>query len=818
MSISNQDNGKWISLHPSQEEVYFDQLMHPGSAHYNIGGYFKIKGRLNIEKFREAIRKSIYSIDLFGIQFDFSGDYLRQKFDSSNRSVEVSYFDFSKEENPSLIAKRWINRYFSNPFDINQKYLYENALLKIDNSIYWWVNKSHHILIDGLGYINYGKIVSQSYTNLINGESLEWLTRIPSYRNCISSSKNYFSSKKHQEDRLYWIDQFKSPPSPLLTQKYALRNQTSEHYSLALPAENADHIKKLERTLNASLLKLTIAALSIYFSRTNSIGTLTFGLPVHNRRNKEERLTVGMMVGIIPFKSNCYPDMTLFELIKGISQQLKQNYRHQRYPISHLKRDLKKISSHTGEIFDVLINHEPFNLDLRFDSLQSSFEHLSSDDEMTPLQVRWCDYGANQPLQLKLSYRTDYFSKDEAALLADSIVQMLLSFEQYHDQSIDLIPILTQPETQQLLIDWNQTSAPYPAEQCIHELFEAQAAQSPHAVAVMFEDNALTYGELNQRANQLAHYLIEQGVKPDALVGLCVERSLDMIIGLLGILKAGGAYVPLDPSYPMERLGYMIEDSGVELIVTQTALKRSIPPLANISSICLDAEDHQQLLSLCSDRNIAKDRLQLTSQHLAYVIYTSGSTGKPKGVLLAHQGLVNLALAQQSLFEVAASSRVLQFASLSFDAATWEWCMALAAGASLYIPAQETITSAKALSTFVQRQQLTHATLPPALLPVLDIDQWKSVKHLTVAGDSCPLSLAQQWMVNRNFHNAYGPSEATVCCSAYSLTGLSIVLPIGSPIANVKLFVLSPNQSLQPIGVAGELHVGGAGLARGYLN
>ncbi|WP_241566832.1 non-ribosomal peptide synthetase [Hahella sp. KA22] len=792
--------------------------MHPESAHYNIGGYFKIKGGLNIEKFREAIKKSIHSIGLFGIEFDFSGETLRQNFDSYNRNDEISYFDLSKEENPSLAAENWVKNYFSTPFDLNQKYLYENTLLKISDSSHWWVNKSHHILIDGLGYINYGKIVSESYSNLIHDESLEWLKRTPSYQKCINSSKSYFLSEKYQKDRLYWIDQFKSFPSPSLTQKYALGSHKSEHYSLELPTDNAVHIKRLERTFNASLLKLTVAALSIYFSRVNSVDTLTFGLPVHNRRNKEERLTVGMMTGVIPFKASISPEMTLSELIKGISQKLRKSYRHQRYPISHLKRDLKKITSNTGEIFDVLINHEAFNLDLHFDGLKSSFEHLSSDDEMTPLQIRWCDYGANQPLQLKLSYRTDYFSKDEAALLADRIVHMLLSFEQFHDQSIDLIPILTHQETQQLLIDWNQTAAPYPANQCIHELFEAQAVKSPHAVAVVFENDALTYGELNLRANQLAHYLIEQGVKPDTLTGLCVERSLEMIIGLLGILKAGGAYVPLDPSYPMERLGYMIEDSGVELVVTQTALKRSIPPLANISSICLDAEDHQQLLSLCSDRNIAKNRLQLTSQHLAYVIYTSGSTGKPKGVCLEHRGLVNLALAQQSLFDVTAFSRVLQFASLSFDAATWEWCMALIAGASLHMHRQETIASAEALSAVVERQQLTHATLPPAMLAVLDIDQWKSVKHLIVAGDSCPLSLARQWKVNRSFYNAYGPSEATVCCSTYSLAELSTALSIGSPIANTQLYVLSPNQSLQPIGVTGELYIGGAGLARCYLN
>jgi amino acid adenylation domain-containing protein len=333
---------------------------------------------------------------------------------------------------------------------------------------------------------------------------------------------------------------------------------------------------------------------------------------------------------------------------------------------------------------------------------------------------------------------------------------------------------------------------------------------------VVFEDQQLSYRELNERANQLACWLRrEKGVGPDKLVGLCLERSLDMVIGIVAILKAGGAYVPLDPGYPAQRLAYMLDDAHLDVVLTHTALLASTP-LQPGQAVCLDdAALRATLAGLPSDNAKVKG---LDAHSLAYAIYTSGSTGNPKASLLAHEGLCNLATAQAALLDVQPSDRVLQFASIAFDGATWEWCMALANGAALVLVPADVAMSPHELTRRVQWHGVTQAALAPVLLPMLDPQQWSSVRALVVGGDVCSVQQAERWSTGRRFINSYGPSEVTVCASNGAYLPGQGRLHIGKAMPNVQLYVLSEQRALLPLGVAGELYVGGVGLARGYLN
>ena len=320
------------------------------------------------------------------------------------------------------------------------------------------------------------------------------------------------------------------------------------------------------------------------------------------------------------------------------------------------------------------------------------------------------------------------------------------------------------------------------------------------------------------------HYLRDQGVKPDTLVGLCVNRSTDMLVAILAILKAGGAYLPLDPGYPQNRLDHMVSDSGMGLLISQKGLpitantntNTNTDTSPNINTVWLDDPQLQQAIKNQSDDNPVLAATQ-TPAHLAYVIYTSGSTGLPKGVMLEHSGAVNLALYQQNRFAVTAQSRVLQFASLSFDAATSEWLMALLKGATLVICHQSHKQSIEQLQAYLLAQAVTHATLPPALLEHLDVSLDYALQSLIVAGESCDAALAQRWLTQCQLFNAYGPTETTVCASVGQLTENSGI-HIGRAMANTQLYVLGHQQQLLPKGSIGELYIGGAGLARGYLN
>ncbi|WP_333377629.1 amino acid adenylation domain-containing protein [Microcoleus sp. B4-D4] len=346
----------------------------------------------------------------------------------------------------------------------------------------------------------------------------------------------------------------------------------------------------------------------------------------------------------------------------------------------------------------------------------------------------------------------------------------------------------------------------------IHQLFESQVERTPDAVAVVFEGQKLTYRELNVKANQLAHYLRSLGVRPEVLVGICVERSFDTIIGILGVLKAGGAYVPIDPAYPSERIAYMLDDSQLPVLLTQKQLIGSLSE-HQARVVCLDSD--WKKISVMPEIPPISD---VVPENLAYVIYTSGSTGNPKGVLIAHRGLCNLAQAQIKLFDVQPDSRVLQFASLSFDASIWEIVMALCSGARLCLGTRESLQPGQPLLRLLQEQGITHLTLVPSALAALPSEELPALQNIIVAGEPCPTNLVAQWARGRRFFNAYGPTESTVCATVAQCFESMDVLPIGRAIDNTQIYIL--DRHLQPvsIGILGELHIAGVGLARGYLN
>lgn len=371
---------------------------------------------------------------------------------------------------------------------------------------------------------------------------------------------------------------------------------------------------------------------------------------------------------------------------------------------------------------------------------------------------------------------------------------------------------LTEAERHKILNEWNNTTTEYPHDRCIHQLFEEQVERTPDAVALVFEDEQLTYQELNARANQLAHYLQGLGVGPEVLVGICVQRSLEMIVGLLGVLKAGGAYVPLDPTYPKDRLAFMLEDSSVPVLLTQTQLVELLPR-NSARVVCLDG-DIEKIASHSSDNPSSS----VAPDNLAYVIYTSGSTGKPKGVLLAHRGLCNLATAHIQLFGVQPDSRILQFASFSFDASVWEVFMAIVPGATLVLAKRESLMPGPALIGLLRDCAITTVILPPSVLAVLPAEEFPALQTIIVGGEACPPDLVARWAPRRHFFNAYGPTEATVCATVALCSDVRQKPPIGRPIVNTKIYILDAQNQPVPIGVPGELHIGGVGLARGYLN
>lgn len=410
-------------------------------------------------------------------------------------------------------------------------------------------------------------------------------------------------------------------------------------------------------------------------------------------------------------------------------------------------------------------------------------------------------------------YNAEVLDGDSIARMVEQFTIFLQGIVTDSSQHLAYLPLLSEEERHKILVEWNDTAADYPKDKCIHQLFEEQVERTPDHVAVVFEDQKLTYRELNARANQLAHYLQKLGVGPEVLVGICVERSLEMVVGVLGILKAGGAYVPLDSEYPKERRVFMLEDSKTPVLLTQQHLVKCFPE-DHTQIVCLDTE--WDTFSIGSEENPVSG---VTANNLAYAMYTSGSTGKPKGVLVQHQGLCNVISTSVESFAISPNDRILQFASFSFDVSVWEIFSTFVSGATLFLINQDTRFSDQHLLQLVRDQCITIVFLLPSVLKRLPTENLPTLKTVITGGEGFSKEFITRWADGRRFFYVYGPTEGTIFQSFIDCSEICPQKPIlGRPIANIQFYLLDRYLQPVPIGVIGELHISGVGLARGYLN
>jgi amino acid adenylation domain-containing protein len=555
-----------------------------------------------------------------------------------------------------------------------------------------------------------------------------------------------------------------------------------------------------------------LAAFGVVLSRYSGQTDIVIGSAIANRNRREIEGLIGFFVNTLALRLDLSEKPSFATFLKQVQTVTQDAYEHQDLPFEMLVEELQ---------LERKLDRNPL-VQVGF-ILQNAANEAWKLPGLTIEEMSWELDSARLDLEVHLSevndgltglccYNIDLFDGSMIARLLEHFQNLLRAIIVNPQESVSLLPLLSKQEQKQLLVDWNQTQADYPKDTCIHQLFEAQVERTPDAIAVVFEEQSLTYTELNHRANQLAYYLRTLGVGAEVLVGISLERSLEMIIGLLAILKAGGAYLPLAPDYPIERLQFMLEDSQVSFLITQRSLLAVLPP-SQANVICLDEIEEQ--VSQYPQDNLQSE---LTSSNLANVIYTSGSTGKPKGVMVEHRGLVNLASSQIQSFAVNHNSRVLQFASFSFDACISEILMTFGSGATLYLAQKDALLPGQPLIERLVKNGITHVTLPPSALVVLPKESLPNLQTLIVAGEACPLNLVKQWSVRRNFFNAYGPTEASVCASIGECHQNDLKVTIGKAIANVQIYILDSHLQPVPVGVSGELYIGGVGVARGYLN
>uniref|UniRef100_UPI0011AB338B non-ribosomal peptide synthetase n=1 Tax=Xenorhabdus miraniensis TaxID=351674 RepID=UPI0011AB338B len=822
-----------LSLSSTQQVVWLDQILHPDSPNYNISTLVCIDGKLDEALFTQAFESVVSRHDALRLRLVDTHGLPRQKL-VDTLPISLSIHDFSQYPDAEAQATQQIHTTFMRPFHLYGE-LWRSELLRVSKTRWYWQFCCHHLISDGLGLRLVIKDLADNYNRLVKKEVQA--EAAPSYLDFIVEDRTYLDSKLHTRDLQFWLGRYEKLPSALIPPSNLSTSATHEQAKPVLWQLDKTLFQQIENTVAAhglSVLHFMYAVLACYFARSTDAEEIVIGIPVHNRRNAKQKCTMGMFSSVIPIGVTVYSEDSFLDVMRKAAAELRRCYKHQRLPIAEINQNTR-IKQKTGrtQLFDIMLSLELFEADVGMQGTITTLKQ-SHRGAMFPLTIAIYQYtfthleNVNQPATIEFNYDTNYLNHEEVIALQSRLALLVEAAITSLDMSIGDAPLLPTAERQKLLVDFNATDGDFSQEILVHQLFEQQAESTPDATAVVFETHSLSYDALNRRANRLAHHLLTLGVQPDNRVAICVERSLEMIVGLLAILKAGGAYVPLDPSYPTERLKYMLDDAAPVVLLTQSSLIERLN--SHLPTVVLDAQPPS--LAEQPTHNPDPQLLGLTPHHLAYVIYTSGSTGLPKGVEMPLSAVSNLLQwHHQDPSHLSGTGKTLQFAALGFDVAFQEIFTTLCEGGCLVLINEEMRREPQQLLQLIQQKQIDRLFLPYIALQHLaeassSIEgDFTCLANIVTAGEQLRITPAIRHFLQRagscQLHNHYGPTESHVVTS-YTL-GKNInqwptLPPIGRPIANTQIYILDMQGQPVPLGVTGEIHIGGVCVAHGYLN
>jgi amino acid adenylation domain-containing protein len=727
---------------------------------------------------------------------------------------EVDLSELSKEVREEE-AKQEAQRVAGEPFQLSRGPLVRTKLLRLADFEHILLLTMHHIVSDGWSIGIMVRELSRLYGRYMKGEESSLSELTIQYADYATWQHDWLQSGALEHQMSYWRRQLAGmQPLDLPTDKARtkVRSHRSERVPHRLSSQLTKRLKELSRQEGTTLFMTLLAVFQVMLSRYSRQQDVAVGTAIANRNRLETEGLIGFFVNTLILRTRLEERMSFRQCLRQVRGTLLEAYQHQDVPFEKLVEELvAEREPNRNPLFQVMFvmqNTPRASLTLAGLDLQE----VKVETQQAHLDLTMSVAERAGELECVLEYRSELWERQTMERLLVHWERLLEAAAVEVQTPIGKLEMLGVEERQQLLVEWNRTARGYLKEKCAPTLFEEQVSRTPEATAILYKDQLVSYCELNRRSNQLARYLRKRGVGPETLVALCMERGVEMMVGILGVLKAGGAYVPLDPSYPAERLSYILGDTRAPVLLVQDNLRSRMPRYSG-RMVELVAEGAE------IDRESA-DALEVISGsgNLAYVIYTSGSTGKPKGVLVEHRGLCNLATAQRELFQLGPGHHVLQFASASFDASVWEWAMALLSGSTLCLHDHEDIASPDSLARILAEYGIHTATLPPSMLAALREADLPDLQTVISAGELCPRSLVERWSPRRCFFNCYGPTETTVCATAARCDDRWRSGSIGRPIANTQVYILGDNLEPVPIGVPGELHIGGDGVTRGYLN
>jgi amino acid adenylation domain-containing protein len=804
-----------LPLSFAQQRLWFMEQIEPGHFLYNLMLAVRLAGPLRASKLEESINEIVRRHEALRTTFKIVDGQATQVI-APNLPLRLALNDLrtmpEAEREPE--AGRLALFEANSPFDLVRGPLLRARLLHLNDFDHVLLLTMHHIVSDGwsMGVLN--RELSTLYLAFCNGQPSP-LPELPiQYSDFTLWQRAQLQGEVFERLLSYWKNKLAGIPVllelPTDRPRPPLQVFQGASYSEILSESLLEGLKTIARQAEVTLFMALLAAFTLLLSRYSGQCDIAVGSPIANRTRVELEGLIGFFVNTLVLRTDLSGDPTFRELLGRVREVALAAFAHQDMPFERLVEELQPVRN---------LSHNPlFQVGFALQNAESGMENAP---EQGPPQFR---AGASKfDLTLSATETTDglmtVFEYNTALFDAATILHMARNFQVLiesiiadPDLRISKCLMLESRERSQLIENCKGPTYDAITASCIHELCRRQAMLRPDGLAVVYGEQHLTYEGLNSKANQLARELRKQGCGPETIVGLCVERSPEMVIGLLGILKAGAAYLPLDPAHPKDRLSYMLTDSQAAMLVTQARLIDDLPACP-MNILCLDSD-----WACIAEQDDYDLEPVAEPDNLAYIIYTSGSTGQPKGVLVPHIGVCNAAEATSRAFPIQPESRILQFSSLSFDASAFEIVMALRAGATLCLEGQESLLPGPPLAQALGDARINVLTLTPSALAVLPEAMLPDLNTLIVAGEACSMAVASRWASGRRFFNAYGPTEASIWATWTECADVNTTPLIGRSIINIQVYVADQDLEPQPVGVPGEIYIGGVGVTRGYCN
>jgi len=807
-------------LSPAQERVWFLEQLDPGPPVYNEAEAVRLRGELDEEAMERALNLIIERHEILRTTIQ-AKEGRPEAIVHQNWSLKLKKFDLRRlpVERREAEVRRLLIEEPRRLYRLEAEPGIRATLIRLAAGEHALILMMHHMICDRMSIGILWRELGTLYDSCARGEPSPLKPLPIQYGDYASWQKQQLQQANIQQDVAFWKHTLREAPKMLDLStdrpRPSVISYRGDKRRFRLGPELARSVRDLGCREKTSLFNLFAAALNTLLYRYTGQEDILIGIPIADRERPELQPLIGFFIDTQVLRTRISHNLTFRELLARVQQGVVDVYSHQALPFAQVVQAVSPERNLSySPLFQVMLNWRDRDAQLQFIGLSHfAVEPLFAQSKTSKFDLTLFLTDAPDDILLEMEYNTDLFDDARIDRLAAHLRTLLDAVVRHPEQRLAELPLLTDAERQQLLLDWNRTQMDYSSDQCLHHLIEAQVSRAPEALAIAFEDQQLTYRELNRQANRLAHHLQKLGVGPDVLVGLCVERSAAMVVGLLGVLKAGAAYVPLDPGFPKERLSFILEDAQARVLITQRNLLVSLPdfqgPVVYLEELEGSAQSQENPSSSVGPHN------------LAYVIFTSGSTGRPKGVQIEHRSVVNFLQSVAREPGLTASDILLAVTTVSFDIAGLELFLPLLKGARVVVASREVVGDGRRLGHLMDRCGATILQATPATLRMLLGSGWTGRKGMKIlcGGEALAPELATELIGRcRSLWNMYGPTETTIWSTLAQVQLTEGPITIGRPIANTQVYLLDRHGQPVPVGVVGELHIGGVGVARGYLN